>query len=336
VLTALHTSVGQATNITDLAPARDAPSLGEPYGLAMLTFGIVLVTVAFLTGRAWQWLRIAAWRGRLPGRAGALPTETRASHERPHGYKVARLVADPTSGTGEFLGATFGGLYSHDSTAVCEVLEGTLPPPRRWGRRSLPRSHEAPEIACSCGFYVLRDRSDATELLSGRPPISRLFGVVLLEVDLSGTVIEFDHGFRASHQRVLGVQVPRWCLTCATDGRARPAERLAGLSGRDFEEACKADVPQHPPLYRLAVLVHHQQLMTRLGERAALRPVCDAHTPRKDPSAGAGKAAPIVLELADLAAQLGTEVRWLDDDDFAVRRFVETMTYLPPGHPRAA
>lgn len=333
MLAALLTSVGP---VTDLAPPRDAPSLGEPYGLAMLTLGVALVMLALLTGRAWRSLRMAAWRGQLPGRAGALPTEVRGSHDRPRGYKVARLVVDPASDTGAFLGATFGGLYSHDSTAVCEVLEGTLPPPRRWGRRSLPRPHEAPEIACSCGFYVLRDRRDATELLSGRPPISRLFGVVLLEVDLSGTVIEFDHGFRASHQRVLGVQVPRWCLTCATNGRARPAERLAGLSGQDFEAACKADVPQHPPLYRLAVLVHHQQLVARLGERAAMRPVCDAHTPRKDPAAPAGQPPPVVLELADLAAQLGTEVSWLRDEEFAVRRFVETMTFLPPGNSRAA
>lgn len=334
MLIAVDGSVGPL--ITDLAPARDAPSLGEPYGLTMLAFGVALVMATLLAGRAWRAIRIAAWRGRLPGRAGALPTEIRGSHERPRGYKVARLVTDPASETGEFLGATFGGLYTHDSTAVCEVLEGTLPPPRRWGRRSLPRPHQAPEIACSCGFYVLRERHDATELLSGRPPISRLFGVVLLEVDLSGTIIEFDHGFRASHQRVLGVQVPRWCLTCATEGRARPAARLAGLSGRDFEEACKADVPQHPPLYRLAVLVHHQQLLTRLGERAALRPVCDQHTPRKVRSAGADQPAPVVLELADLAAQLGTEVSWLADDEFAVRRFVETMTFVPPGHPRAA
>lgn len=327
VAAALSVPVALAEGVSEVA----AGSVSPPYLLAMVAFSVASVSAVGLACRLWQRLRIAAWRGQLPGRVGALPDEQRESYDRPHGYKVARLVFDPSTGGGEFLGATVGGLYSRDSTAGCEVLAGRLPPPRRWGRRRVPAAHEVPDLGCTCGFHVFRDRRDATALLAARPPVSRLFGLVLLEVDLAGSVIEFERGFRASQQRVLGVQVPRWCLTCAWNGRAVRAERVAGLSGEAFEEACKADLPQHPPLYRLAMIVHYQGLIARLGERAALRAVCDKHTP-----ATGGPEATVVLELADLAARLGTEVSWLDDGEFAIRTFVETMAALPPGATRIA
>jgi hypothetical protein len=71
----------------------------------------------------------------------------------------------------------------------------------------------------------------------------------------------------------------------------------------------------------------------RLEGRAALRPVCDDHTPAPPPAAKQATGATpstVVLELADLAAGLGTEVRWLDDAAFDVERFVETVSWPPP------
>jgi hypothetical protein len=303
------------------------PYLGAPWTSITAVFWVTVAVVALFGGRGWRHVRTAAWLGRLPRRIGALPTEVRPSYERPTGFKVARLVADPVTGEASFLGLTLGGLYAHDDTATCEVLAGTLPPPRRWGRRAPPAPHDAPDLTCTCGFYALHRREDATSLLATRPPISRMFGPVLLEVDLAGTVVEFDRGYRASQQRVLGVQVPRWCVPCARLGRAREARRVAGLGGAALEEACRSDLPQHPPLYRLAMVVHHADVVRRLAGRAALRPVCDDHTPV---TAGARASDPVVLELADLAAGLGTEVRWLDDDAFDVGRFVEAVSWPPP------
>jgi hypothetical protein len=49
----------------------------------------------------------------------------------------------------------------------------------------------------------------------------------------------------------------------------------------------------------------------------------------------AGAAPALVLELADLAARLGTEVRWLDEERFDVEGFVDAMSWLPPGSARS-
>jgi hypothetical protein len=348
---ALSASVDPAS-ATEAVPALADPLQAAPYGVVVLALGAAMVAVVLGTWSACRWLRTASWQGRLPWRLGALPLEARPSHDPPRGYKVARLVVDPGGGAGGFLGLTVGGLYGADTTASCEVLEGSLPPPRRLGRRARPRHHDAPDLGCTCGFYAFHDRAGAEALLSTRPPVSRLFGLALLEVDLAGTVIEFDRGFRASHQRVLGVGVPPWCVPCATAGRARRAERFAGLAGRNFEEACHEDLPRHPPLYRFALMVHHAALVDRLAGRAALRAVCDEHTPRHGAAptgaattggaTGAASTAPsadaspvLVLELPDLAAQLGTEVRWLDDERFDVEGFVDAMSWLPPGSARA-
>lgn len=300
--------------------------LGTPFTVAMLVFWVLIGIIALYGGSIWTHLRGALWHGRAPGNLGALPTEQRASHDRPGGYKVARLVLDPETEKASFLGLTLGGMYEQEAAAGCEVLAGALPPPRRWGRRTSPPSHEAPDLACTCGFYALRDRSAALELLATRPPVSRLFCAVLLEVDLAGTVIEFDRGYRSAQQRVLGVQVPRWCLPCARQGRAVRAERIAGLGGEALSRACHSDLPQHPPLYRAALAAHNAEVVRRLGGRAALRPVCDAHTPVD----GADES--VALELADLASGLGTEVRWLEDEAFDLTRYVDTVSWPPPPH----
>jgi hypothetical protein len=282
------------------------------------------------------WPSVRARWARL-GRREPLPTETRASGDRPGGYKVARLVADPRTETGGFLGLTVGGLYGNDATATCEVLAGTLLPPRRWGRRPRPAVHAVPDLGCTCGFYAYKRAENAVDLLAARPPVSRLFGTALLDVDLAGTVIEFHRGFRSGQQRVLGVQVPRWCVPCAAHGSTHRAQRVAGLSGRPLAAALRAEVPRLPLAARPAVAVHHASLLDRLVGRAALRPVCDRHsTVTEDASDGRVVGPTVVLELADLAARLGTEVRWLDDDGFDVARFVEAVSWLPPGHRRAA
>lgn len=275
------------------------------------------------------------WRARF-GRHRSLPTEHRDRFDRPVGYKVARLVADPAAETGSFLGLTVGGLYGSETEASCEVLEGSLPPPTRRWRRSLPPPHQAPDLGCSCGFYAFKDVADAAELLSTRPPVGRLFGTALLEVDLAGTVIEFDRGYRAGRQRVLGVELPRWCVACAADGAAEPARRVLGLAGSRLAEGLDHEVPRLSSVYRLAVIVHHATLLQRLEHRAALRPVCDRHTAAVGDTVDGADGEVVVLELPELAARLGTEVRWLDDERFDVRAYVAAVSWLPPAHRTSA
>jgi hypothetical protein len=270
------------------------------------------------------------------GRPRALPTERRDSVDRPVGYKVARLVADPSSPDGGFLGLTVGGLYASESVAGCEVLDGSLPPPRRWWRRTAPEPHTAPELRCSCGFYAFTDVADAAELLSTRPPVGRLFGTALLEVDLAGTVVEFDRGYRGARQRVLGVELPHWCVPCAAEGAAEPARRVLGLAGSRLAAGLEDETPRLSSVYRLAVIVHHAALLQRLDGRAALRPVCDRHTRAVGDAADGADGEVVVLELPELAARLGTEVRWLDDERFDVRAYVEAVSWLPPAHRKGA
>jgi hypothetical protein len=309
------------------------PHAAELQGPAVVVVGATLLLVWMLSVRAWDRLRVAARTGRLPGGIGALPTETRPSHDRPRGYKVAKLVVDPASGQAGFLGLTVGGLYGGDTAASCEVLDGWLPPPRRWGRRRPPPVHDVPDLSCSCGFHAFTRRPEAVRLLAERPPVSRQFGAVLLEVDLAGTVIEFDRGFRASHQRVLGVQVPRWCVPCAARGQLRAARRVAGLPSPEFAAELRAELPRYPPAYRVALSVHHQAMLERLAGRVPLRGVCEEHTPRATSGTAGAVLPPVALDLADLASHLGTEVRWLAEEEaFDVAAFVEAMSWTPPGH----
>lgn len=276
-----------------------------------------------------------SWWGRF-GRRRALPVEHRASVDRPVGYKVARLIAEPTAAAGAFLGLTVGGVYGSEAHARCEVLDGGLPPPRSWGRRVVPPPHTAPDLGCSCGFYAFKELGTATELLSTRPPVGRLFGTALLAVDLAGTVIEFDRGYRASHQRVLGAELPPWCLPCAAGGKAERARQVLGVAGLRLQAGLDGEVPRLSSAYRLAVIVHHAALLERLAGRAALRPVCDHHAAGRDGGRDGPDDDVIVLELPELAARLGTEVRWLADERFDVGAFVTAVSWLPPAHRSSA
>lgn len=60
--------------------------------------------------------------------------------------------------------------------------------------------HVAPKWDCTCGFYALTDKPDYPE-----------YGRFIARVELFGTVIEAQHGYRASRQRVLSLEVFREC-----------------------------------------------------------------------------------------------------------------------------
>lgn len=76
--------------------------------------------------------------------------------------------------------------------------------------------HRAPDSGCACGFYALKD----VRKLPFRV-FTSLRRMVLLQVELSGTVIAAQYGYRAGRQDVLRVWVPR---RCAVFGCRRHAE----------------------------------------------------------------------------------------------------------------
>lgn len=87
------------------------------------------------------------------------------------------------------------------------------------------RGHAAPALECSCGFHAVGDAEalgDVTHVLAD---------TVLLDVELSGAIVEHERGFRAERQRIVGVRFPATCSWC--DGPA-----LTVVPGRRWRSAC--------------------------------------------------------------------------------------------------
>jgi hypothetical protein len=143
------------------------------------------------------------------------------------------------------------GSYGVDATATCDY------------DHSLGHGGPAPVWNCTCGFYALAEKLSTPE-----------YGVFLAEVELFGRVIEAEHGWRASRQRVLSLRANRQChmrgpLPVFIEG-------LGAMVPECTREACGFNV------------MYACQLM----------PICAYHAPFG------------VMTVADLQAALGTEVRW--------------------------
>lgn len=225
---------------------------------------IVLVGVATLP--LWLGNRLWALRSRELERRWASTPD--ADVDEPlRAVKWARIRADPAGGAATLAGLTVGSRYEVEGVAACV------------------RGCDAPGEGCDCGFYAVRPGSedavfDQIEGLRRRPTSVRL------EVEVSGDVLEFEHGYRASHQRVLRVVVGRRCASCAR-----------------FDDHRRA----------VALLPSVELAHPRLGTAAAgpflardswpvLEPVCELHRPGPDELAPIG--------LVELAGLLGTEVVW--------------------------
>ncbi len=124
----------------------------------------------------------------------ALPWDVYATPIK--GRKFARLVR---RGDGiAFLPAFFqanSAPYSAIARATCELGE----------------PHAAPDAQCTCGFYAVDNDDDLWRLGGGDPEL------VVLDVEMSGQVIEHEHGFRASDQHVSAVSIPRRCVRCGRE-----------------------------------------------------------------------------------------------------------------------
>lgn len=224
-------------------------------------------------------LRAWAWAGGLPLRVGALPVEEVEADEAPRGWKCAQLVISLDGRQIRLAGLAVGGVYGAEDVAVC--LRGA--------------DHVPPALDCVCGFYAFSDRRDAARLLARRLDYTGHVISVLCEVDLSGTVIVCDHGYRAERQRVLQVGMLPWCAGCAAHGRLVPASLLTvehppdGITRLTFAGATRS------------LAAHRRAQLRRSWE--ALRPLCDRCASVREDAR---------LSLLQVAEHVGTEVRWLD------------------------
>ena len=85
--------------------------------------------------------------------------------------------------------------------------------------------HPAPAVDCSCGFHAVNrveDLADTTKVFAD---------FLVLDVELSGTVIEHERGYRAEQQSIMRVRFPSTCWRCVA-----PASHV--YAGRTWRSLC--------------------------------------------------------------------------------------------------
>lgn len=187
--------------------------------------------------------------------------------------KTAQVLVRTDGDDALFVGVTLGRSYRVDAVAACPRM------------RCRP-----PGLDCDCGFYAFKTREDALDLLDQRLAYNGLRCKSLLTVELSGSVLQYERGYRAERQVVHRVEFPRRCARCEDRGRSVPATVLAASHRHRAEPLGRADL---------------RFLTNRPPDYLPVHPVCDAHVPPGPDSRA--------LRPVDLAGLLGTEVMWLPD-----------------------
>jgi hypothetical protein len=86
------------------------------------------------------------------------------------------------------------------------------------------QDHDAPAADCTCGFYAVEHDDELWRLGSYEPELA------VLDVDLAGRVVEHEHGYRASDQRVRRVTVGNTCVRCGRPAVALRRHWFGGLT----------------------------------------------------------------------------------------------------------
>lgn len=128
-----------------------------------------------------------------------LPTLTgQGGGRRPRrGYKRAFIVASEERFAFEPLWWPAGARYLVDDVAQCR-------------NDAHPVGEPIPHVKCTCGFWAVADPDQLDHHTGSWNP-----SVVQLDVELSGLVVEYGPGWRASHQSVLGAHYQSRCAKCA-------------------------------------------------------------------------------------------------------------------------
>lgn len=172
---------------------------------------------------------LAATRALTAQAYGAKPTKDTPEDARPRvtddmpilAHRAAQLVERP--GGARLVSMTaHGAELEVDMDALCASTEAwskaligglsfswPIPPAGKTTVETKAKIHTAPDWSCTCGFY-------AVPLADPLP--YNTWHVDLL-VELSGTVIEHETGYRAGHQRLVEARIPA-CGLCSlpTDG----------------------------------------------------------------------------------------------------------------------
>jgi hypothetical protein len=196
----------------------------------------------------------------------ALPEEHEEEARR--GYKAAQVLVTEDGTAATLSGITLGGSYLAEDVARCG-RPGCAPP----------------SLSCACGFYAFKSRAEAVALVRETLACNGLRHKALLTVELDGTVLEYERGYRGERQRVMGVAFERSCTACEQEGNVGRATTLAASRQYHLSPFARSLPTSRPPA----------------ASMVPVRPVCDRHVPP------GGQA----LSLPELAGLLGTEVSWL-------------------------
>lgn len=212
-----------------------------------------------------------------------VPTEH--TRESVRAWKRARLRVD--GGVLKFEGTGVQHAYSVEDSAI-----------HAYGTPLVEHPSPDPDFGChTCGFYAMSDRTML-------PVLSREYvnSTLDLEVELSGTIIEHEKGYRAGKQRVLAVWVDRRCAICASPKyfESLPAGQYFYWNGTSFGKTPVAvgggakgepDSPHSDPKF-----VQADGLRLTEGNYAV--PSCRSCTPLG------------LVSLSEASGLLGTEIRW--------------------------
>ena len=128
------------------------------------------------------------------------------------GYKTLKVFAH--DGKLQFRGVC-GNYYGVDATAECRgdapwklnyvqyFAAGIRPPAFAPDPDFAPGNHKSPLQGCTCGLYALKEPADDWE-----------YGAFRATVELFGTVIVGEKGYRAERQRILKIEARRECVVC--------------------------------------------------------------------------------------------------------------------------
>ena len=107
-----------------------------------------------------------------------------------------------------------------------EVDLDTLAECRAYPKPETP--HAAPDPDCTCGFWALSDR-----------PSMSSYSPMLATVELFGTVIHGEKGYRASRQRITSIDIDPTCVMCdAVSDTRRGADALYAKFSGEITKLC--------------------------------------------------------------------------------------------------
>lgn len=126
-----------------------------------------------------------------------------------HGYKYAYLfLGEDGVSFAPLRGHSYG--YGVSADAVCRY-DALYPD----SKPLVPAAHKSPHPDCKCGFYALPVRRHLGIRMTASQPSNGMGDLAcILEVDVSGDVIDGEVTFRAEHIEVLKVTLPRSCQCC--------------------------------------------------------------------------------------------------------------------------